>query len=99
MFPYTPPPFGSRNVGSRQLTSIRRHRSRKQSDEKGNVLVRFIVLLKQSRQYDVSCQQGIGHTLSPTDSTITNRREIARFWLRKRMRETCEMAMYNSICD
>jgi len=52
--------------------------------------------LQQIRQYDVSCQQDIGQNLSSGDSTLTNRRENARFWLRKRIWETCDMAMYTS---
>jgi len=96
--PLPPPPLGSRNYGSRPLTSIssRRHRSRKQSDGKGNVPVRFIVMLKQSRQYDVSCQQDIGYNLSSTGSTLTNHRGNALFWLRKRIWETCDGALYTS---
>ena len=35
--------------------------------------------LQQIRQYDVSCQLDIGQNLSSADSTLTNRRENARF--------------------
>jgi len=40
-----------------------RHRSRKQSDVSDNDLVQYIPKLQQRSQYDVSCQQGIGHML------------------------------------
>jgi len=97
--PLHPLPLGSssRNVGSRPLTSssIRRHRSRLQSDGKGNVLVRFIVMLKKFGSM-TSCHQDIGHNLSSADSILINRRGNARFWLRKRIWETCDMALYTS---
>jgi len=71
----------SRDVGSRSFTSAR-HRSRKQSDGSDDVHIQFIPQPQQRWQYDVSCQQGIGHTLSFADSTLTIRRGNARFWLR-----------------
>jgi len=63
------------------------------------VLDRVFIDLQQIRQYNVSYQLDIGHNLSPADRTLTNRRGNARFWLRKQIWETCDMAMYTSVCD
>jgi len=52
--------------------------------------------LNEIRQCDVSCLQDIGHNLFSADGILTNHRENDRFWLRKRMWETCDMAMANS---
>ena len=54
------------------------------------------IRLEQIRQYYVSCQWNIGQNLSSANSTLTNRRGYTRFWLRKRIWETCDMAIYTS---
>jgi len=48
----------------------------------GDVHGQFIGL-QQNRQYDVSYRLGIGRNISPADSTSTNRRVKAQFFLRK----------------
>jgi len=41
--------------------------------------------LQQIRHYDVSFQQDIRQNLPSADSTLTKRRENARFWLLKQI--------------
>jgi len=50
-----------------------------------DVLDRVFIKLQQIRQYDMSYQQDIEQNLSSADSKLTNRRENARFWLRKQI--------------
>jgi len=61
----------------------------------GSVLDQFMGL-QQIRQYDMSCQEDIGRNLSSAGSTSTNRKENARFWLRKRIWGTFGRAGYTS---
>jgi len=60
------------------------------------VLDRCFIGLNQVRQYDMSCHLDIGHNVPSADSPLTNRRYNARFSLRNRICETCDMAMYTS---
>jgi len=63
----------------------------------GDVYAWFIGLQKIG---SMTChRQGIGRNLSSADSTSTSRRVNARFWSRKRIWETCDMAAYTSAID
>ena len=80
---YPPPPLRSNVGGPFSSMLSRRHRSREQRKGMKDLLDRFIEL-QQIQQYDVSCQEDSGQNPSSADTTITKRRENARFWLRKR---------------
>ena len=77
------PPLSSNVGGPFNIMLSRGHRSREHSDGMDDVPDR-VVGLEQIRQYDVSCED-IGQNLSSADSTLINRRENARFCLRKRI--------------
>jgi len=55
-----------------------------QTNRMDYVLDRFMGL-QQIRQYDVSFEEDIGQNPSFADSTLTNLRENARFWLSKQI--------------
>jgi len=63
-----------------------------------DVLDRFFVQLQKILKYDVSHQLAIVHNLSYADSKLTNRRENARFWMRKQIWEDSDMVMYTRVC-
>ena len=65
----------------------------------GTCLIGVFIELHQIRQNDVSYQLDIRHNPPSADSTLTNRKGKARFWLRKQIWEICGMAMYNSVFD
>jgi len=71
--------------------STSRHRSSSRSG--------VFIEQQQIRQNDVSYQVDIGRNPSSADSTSTNRSVNARYWLLKRIWETCGMTMYTSVCD
>jgi len=83
---------------SSRLLSISSHHSSREQNDVGRARSGFYRAATNS-QYDVSYQLDIAHNLSSADSTLTNRRGNARFWLRRQIWETCDMAMYTSVCD
>jgi len=65
----------------------------------GTCSIGFFYRAAKIRQNYVSYQVDIGQNPSSVDTTSTNRRVNARFWLHKRIWETYGMAMYTSVCD